>query len=126
MRISDWSSDVCSSDLAENLHLDMARGQDIFLDKHMVVAERRRRLALARGERVGEIRCRIDLSHTLAAAARTCFDETGIADPGRLFGKNGPVVVLAHLARRPRHPGSGHLLLRSLLQTQRGNTDVRS
>src|SRR3546814_20765932 len=81
MRISDWSSDVCSSDL--NLHLDMARGQDIFLDQHMVVAERRRRLALARGERVGEIRCRIDLAHPLAAAARNGFDEPGIADLGR-------------------------------------------
>ena len=33
--------------VAEHLHLDMARAQDIFLDQHMVVAERGGRLALA-------------------------------------------------------------------------------
>src|SRR3546814_2783857 len=107
MRISDWSSDVCSSDLgarrfvhaggggfldhllmppleravaleqvddiavgvAEHLHLDMAGGQDIFLDQHMIIAERCRRLALARGERVDEIRRGVDLAHPLAASS---------------------------------------------------------
>jgi hypothetical protein len=44
--------------VAEHLHLDMARGQDIFLDQHMVVAEAGRGLALARGRAGGRGRRR--------------------------------------------------------------------
>ena len=44
--------------VAEHLHLDMARAGDIFLDQHAVVAEGGRRLALAGGQRLGEVRRR--------------------------------------------------------------------
>ena len=41
--------------VAEHLHLDVARREDVFLDQHAVVAERARRLALAAFERVVEV-----------------------------------------------------------------------
>src|SRR3546814_764923 len=43
MRISDWSSDVCSSDLSLHLPLDML---DPFLDARVLPAERERYLKL--------------------------------------------------------------------------------
>ena len=41
--------------IAEHLHLDMARAFDPFFEQHDVVAEARRRLALAAFERILEI-----------------------------------------------------------------------
>jgi hypothetical protein len=41
--------------VAEHLHLDVARREDIFLDQHAVVAERGRRLALAAVSMSGEL-----------------------------------------------------------------------
>ena len=48
--------------VGEHLDLDVARTRDVLLDQHLVVAEARRRFALARGERLGE----------LAGGARRC------------------------------------------------------
>src|SRR3546814_2042362 len=77
----------------------MTRGQDILLDQHMVVAERRRRLALARGERVSEVGGRIDLAHPLAAAARDGLDQHRIADLGCLFRSEEHTSELQSLMR---------------------------
>src|SRR3546814_6356597 len=95
MRISDWSSDVCSSDLlddflvtplrraialvqadgiphliGEHLNLDVARTLQIFFDQHAIVAEARARLTLARQQRRREFGAGIDDAHALAATAR--------------------------------------------------------
>ena len=42
--------------VAEDLHLDVAGRKDVLLDQDVIVAEACRRLALARGERIGKIR----------------------------------------------------------------------
>src|SRR3546814_14930793 len=92
MRISDWSSDVCSSDLllvaaldrafalaeiddvavlvAEHLDFDMARVFDELFDEHAVIAEARQPLALGRLEPLAHIGRRPGEPHTLAATAR--------------------------------------------------------
>ncbi len=66
--------------VAEHLHLDMARREDVFLDQHAVVAERARRLALGAFERVVELPGLVDSAHALAAAARNRLDQHWIAD----------------------------------------------
>ena len=66
--------------VAEHLHLDVARAFDPFFEQHDVVAEARRRLALAAFERVVEVLGGVDLAHALAAAARDRLDQHRIAD----------------------------------------------
>jgi len=105
--------------IAEYLHLDVARALDVFLYEDMRIAERRGRLALAGGEGIGKIRCRIDLAHPLAAAAGDCLDQHGIADFGRAFGKEGRVLVLAQIARGDGHAGFGHQFLGGVFQAHR-------
>jgi hypothetical protein len=41
--------------VAEDLDLDVARALQVFLDQHVLVAEGRLRLALAGGQRIGEV-----------------------------------------------------------------------
>ena len=53
--------------VAKHLDLDMARAEDVFLDQHPIVAEGRRRLSLARYERIGKMLRSIDLAHAFAA-----------------------------------------------------------
>ena len=47
--------DAVAVRVGEHLDLDVARLQHVLLDQHAVVAEARLRLALARGERGGEV-----------------------------------------------------------------------
>ena len=66
--------------IAEHLHLDVARLGDILFDQHLVVAERRCRLALGGGDRFGEFIGRADKSHAPAAAAGRGLDQHRITD----------------------------------------------
>ena len=65
----------------EDLDLDVARGVEVALDQHALVAEARLRLALRGGERGGEARGVVHDPHALAAAARGGLDQHRIADP---------------------------------------------
>src|SRR3546814_4867905 len=102
MRISDWSSDVCSSDLAENLDLDVARIEDELLDEHAVVAEAVEAFALGRLKAFADVLLIISKAHPLAAAARRRLHHHRIADlvrdTHRMFG----IVDLAHEAGNDR------------------------
>ena len=66
--------------VGEDLDLDMARRQDVFLDQHAGVAEGGLRLALGAVERGVEIGAPLDTPHALAAAARHRLDQHRIAD----------------------------------------------
>ena len=107
--------------VAEHLHLDMARALDVFLDQDMGIAEAGRCLALARGERVDEVRWLFDQPHALAAAAGHRLDQHRIADLGGLAGQVFRLLVFAHVARRDRHAGCRHQRLGRVLQPHRGD-----
>ena len=66
--------------VGEDLHLDVTRRVDVFLDQHALVAEGRFRLALGSGERRLEIGVAVDPAHALAAAAGHRLDQHRIAD----------------------------------------------
>jgi hypothetical protein len=55
--------------VGEDLHLDVARPRQIFLDQHAVVVERGLGFALGRSERGGELIGALDHAHAFAAAA---------------------------------------------------------
>ena len=107
--------------VAEYLHLDMARAEDIFLDQHALVAERRGRLALARSQRVEEIGGRIHPPHPLPAATGHRFDEHRIADRVCLRVQMRRSLVSAQIAGRHRHAGRDHPLLGGVLLPHRAD-----
>ncbi len=74
-RSNRWTTLPCA--VAEHLHLDVARAGDVLLQQHAVVAEAGAGLALARGQRRGEILGLVDLAHALAAAAGHGLDQHG-------------------------------------------------
>ena len=94
--------------VGEDLDLDVARARDVALDQHMVVAEARLRLALARGQRGGEVGCGVDAAHALAATAGAGLDQHRVADLVGLARQQRRVVVLAVVARHQRHAGLVH------------------
>ena len=61
--------------VGENLHLDMARRGDVFLDQHAFVAEGGFRLAHGAGKRGLEVGVTVDPPHALAAAAGDRLDQ---------------------------------------------------
>jgi hypothetical protein len=63
--------------VAEHLHLDMARVEDIFLDQHAIVAEGRCRLALARDSASAKSRRRSTLRMPLPPPPATALISTG-------------------------------------------------
>ncbi len=67
--------DAVAQAVGEDLDLDVARLQHVLLDQDAVVAERALRLALARGERSGEVLALVDPAHALAAAAGARLDQ---------------------------------------------------
>src|SRR3546814_16364627 len=88
MRISDWSSDVCSSDLPAPLRADLDRPASIFARRQMRIGQRRRRLeqhalavdvcAEALGARVGERRLPADRNSVLSGkSVSVCVDIGG-------------------------------------------------
>ncbi|KAG1383482.1 hypothetical protein G6F59_017792 [Rhizopus arrhizus] len=53
----------------------MARALDVLLDQHVIVAERRGRLALAAGQRIDEVLAAFDLAHALATTTGAGLDQ---------------------------------------------------
>src|SRR6516225_507050 len=88
--------------VAEDLHLDMARREDVFLDQHARIPEGALGLALRRIERRVEILLAIDAPHTLAAAARDRLDEHRIAGLIGLLAQEFRILALAVIARHHR------------------------
>jgi hypothetical protein len=86
----------------------VARLQHVLLDEDAVVAERALRLALARGERCGEILALVDAAHALAAAARACLDQHRKADLAGLAREQRRVLIVAVIAGREWNAGLGH------------------
>ncbi len=84
--------------IGEDLHLDMARVLDVFLDQHMVVAEAGGSLGPRRGKCAGKIPGLFHEAHALAAAAGAGLDEDRIADLLRLLDQEVRVLVLAVIA----------------------------
>ena len=107
--------------VAENLHLDMARLLDIFLDQHAVVAEGALGLALGRRQRLAEMVGVVDLAHALAAAAGARLDQHRIADLARLGGQHHVLLRLAVIARHHRHAGLFHQPFRRVLEAHRAD-----
>jgi hypothetical protein len=97
--------------IAENLHLDVARPGDEFLDQDLVVAEGRARLALGAGHRFGELVDLADDAHAPAPAARRSLDQNGIADAIGGGFERGEALILAVIAGHHRHGGGLHQCL---------------
>ena len=102
--------------VAEHLHLDVARREDVLLDQDAIVAEARRGLAPAGGERVREVCRGIDAAHALAAAARHRLDQHRIADRVRFLLQAIGRLVVAEIAGRGRHARLLHQPLGGILQ----------
>ena len=103
--------DAVAQRVGEDLDFDVARFGDVFLDQHMVVAEARQRLALARRQRVGEILGFLDQAHALATTTSRRLDQHRVADLLGLGVQQRRALVVAVVARRQRHLGRAHQLL---------------
>ena len=101
--------------VGEHLDLDVARARDVFLDQHLVVAEARRRFALARRERLRELARRVDDAHALAAAARGGLEQHRIADAVRFFLQKFFGLFLSMVTGHQRHRRLLHQRLRRAL-----------
>ncbi len=99
----------------------MARALDILLDQHMVVAERRGRLALAAGQCIDEVLAALDLAHALATAAGAGLDQHRVADAVGLCAQERGVLLVAVVARGQRHAGLGHQRLGRALVAHRAD-----
>jgi hypothetical protein len=102
--------------VAEHLHLDMARVQDVFLDQYMVVAETGGGLGARRGEGLGEVPCPVYAAHTLAAATRTGLDKDRVADGPGLIGEESGVLVFTVITGGDGNTRFLHQCLRGVLQ----------
>ena len=102
--------------VAEHLHLDVARPQDIFFDQHAIVAEGRGRLAAAALKAIGEVLPRVDPAHTLAAASGDRLDQHRITDLIGFGLKPVQALVIAQIPRCDRHAGIDHQTLGRVLQ----------
>lgn len=99
--------DDIAEGVGEDLHLDMARSGEIFLDKDSTVAEGGERLALRGSERRREIGSRIDLAHAATATTHHRLDEHGVADlVGSLQGAG--VLPFTLIARHDGHTRRTH------------------
>ena len=97
--------------VGEYLDLHVARLEDIFLHQHARVAERRLRLALRGGQRLGQIRLALDHLHALAAAAGGGLEQHRIANHLGGGAEGFQVLGLAVVARHQRHAGGFHQCL---------------
>ena len=107
--------------IPKHLHLDMARALNIFFNKDMRIAERCAGLTLARGERVVEIGCVIDLTHPLAAATRNSLNQHRISNLGGALLEERRILIFAHIARGHGHTRRGHQFLGGILQAHCGD-----
>ena len=102
--------------VAEDLHLDVARAGDVFLDQHARVAEGGLALALGRGKAVGEVLGAVDLLHALAAAAGDRLDQHRIADGVGFLAQALGRLVVTEVAGGDRDAGLDHQRLGGVLQ----------
>ena len=79
--------------VGEDLHLDMPRLLQVFLDQHPVVAEGRLRLPPCAGQRGGELRRLADHPHAAPAAAGRGLDQHRKADPLGLLEQPAGVLI---------------------------------
>ena len=105
--------------VADDLHLEMARGGDEPLEKDRVVPEGHARLASGAGEGGTEIGGLRNHPHAASAPARRRLDEHWPADPLRLGREALRRLVLAQVARHRRHAGRVRDLLRLDLRAHR-------
>ena len=85
--------------VAKDLDLDMARSLEEFLDVHIAVAERRKRLVLCQRKKLAELVGIADDPHSLAAAAAVAFDHRKAYVGGDLEGR-------VHIRHNTRDPGT--------------------
>ena len=111
--------------VAENLHFDVARRNDVFFDQHAGVAESRLGLALRRLERSLEIDVRIDATHATSAAARNRLDEHGVADLVGLLFEELCRLIVAVIARRDGRAGPDHQRLGCAFETHGAHRRAR-
>ena len=114
--------------VADDLHLDVARILDEFLDQHAVVAERGLGLALGADDGGGKLAGRTHHAHAAAAAAGGGLDQNRKADLVGGLGQRRVVLGLAVIARHQRHAGLFHQRLGAGLGAHRrhhrgGRTD---
>jgi len=103
--------------VADDLHLDVARVLDVFLDQHAIVAEGRLRLALGADDRGGKFAGRVDDTHATAATAGGRLHQHRKADSvgGRSQGRL--VLSFPVITRHQRHAGLFHQGLGSGFRT---------
>ena len=94
--------------VAEHLDLDVARARDVALYQHMVITKAGLGLALAAGQRGGEVFRALHAPHALATTAGAGLDEHGVADAVGLALQQRGVVVLPVVARHQRHASLLH------------------
>ena len=107
--------------IAEHLHFDMAGRGDPLLQQHLIIAETRFGLALAAFQISREILRRVNLAHTLAAAACNRLDQHGITNRLGLFRQAFERLILTQIAWSNRHTSIHHQLLGSVFQTHRAD-----
>src|SRR3546814_4219999 len=100
MRISDWSSDVCSSDLEGRAHLDLLR---------------------SRGLEVG----RREFGDAVVATGVEALDLSDGLDPASLAAAADEDDEVDRLGHEPAWPGD-HRLLDELIQPDRKSTRLNS
>ena len=105
--------------VAEDLHLDMARLQDVFLDQHGGVAEGALRLGPGAFQRIGKGRGVVHAPHALAAAPRHGLDQHRVADPRGLRRQMVRVLIRAVIAGHDRHARLLHQRLGRVLEAHR-------
>ena len=92
--------------VAEHLHFDVARRDDVFLDQHARIAERRLGLARApTSSAASNSTCVVDAAHAAPAAARDRLDQHGIADLVGLLLEEFRRLVVAVIAGHDRRAG---------------------
>ena len=89
--------------ITKNLHFDMARLFDIFLDQHSRVAKGALRLALGTGQSIGKCLGTCDQPHALATAPGHRLDQHRIANLGRALGQKRRRLLGPMIARHHRH-----------------------
>ena len=107
--------------VAEHLHFDMARREDVFLYQHARVAKRRLALALRGLQRGLEGVGRIDAAHAAPAAAGDRLDEHRVADLAGARLQKHRALLGAMIARHDRRAGLRHRGLGFALQAHRAH-----
>src|SRR3546814_20434229 len=102
MRISDWSSDVCSSDLLRDA-TDWCLPAEIFMDEQL---HARACARIDHGLRIDQVFCERLLTDNGAAMAGCQLDHAPLRNHGR--GDIGEVgaALLENLGRDSRYPGT--------------------